>query len=57
MGLQAPTRKCLDEALKNQRSDGWIAGDAQGFYVIAHSTPAMSFALVTEQGEVLISSR
>ncbi len=55
MSLEAACRKTLDEALARSRSYGWIALDAKGHWCAAHTTPSMSFLLVSDSGKVISS--
>jgi L-asparaginase len=56
MSLEAAARKCYDEAMANKRSYGWIACDPQGNISIAYVSDAMSYLVMTFDGEVLASS-
>jgi L-asparaginase len=56
MGLEQAARKTYDEALARGRSYGWIACDARGYVSIAYTTQAMSYVLITWDGEILVSS-
>ncbi len=54
--LEQASRKAFTEASARQRGYGWIAVDQHGHWAVAHTTPAMTFAVVTLEGDVLASS-
>jgi L-asparaginase len=56
MGLEAAARKCYEEAVAAQRCYGWIACDAHGNISVAYTSDAMSYLVMTFDGEVLASS-
>lgn len=56
--LEVASRRCLAEATTRGRMYGWIAVDCDGAWGIAHTTPAMSFAVYgTSHGEIASSGR
>jgi L-asparaginase len=55
MSLQEAARRCFDEAIARGRNYGWIAVHRDGDWVVAHTTPAMSFIVRSERG-ILASS-
>lgn len=52
MTLEQASRSCFKEARERSRSYGWIAHDRDGHWAVAHLTPAMSFVVYDESGEV-----
>ncbi len=55
--LELAARKCFAEAREKSRSYGWIAVDAGGFWSAAHTTPAMTYVVLSaEDGEVSASA-
>lgn len=50
--LAAASQRCFAEARARQRSYGWIALDREGHWAVAHTTPAMSFAVLGADGRV-----
>lgn len=54
--LEDASRLAFAEATTRQRGYGWIAVDAKGHWAVAHTTPAMTYAVVTMRGDILISS-
>jgi L-asparaginase len=56
LSLYDASQRCFTEALERGRSYGWIACDAAGHYVVAYTTPAMSFVVMTVSGQLLASS-
>lgn len=55
MPLREAGTRCLAEARARQREYGWIACDHTGAWLAAHTTPAMTFAVIGPDG-VLASS-
>jgi L-asparaginase len=53
--LEAAAHRCFDEALARGRTYGWIALHRNGDWVAVHTTPAMSFCVLSEAG-ILASS-
>ena len=51
MSLEAASHKCLVEASAANRRYGWIAVDRDGFWAAAHTTPEMTFVILSEGGE------
>ncbi len=56
MELETAGRQCFAAAQARQRAYGWIAVDATGGWLIAHTTPAMTFVVCSLQGEVVAAS-
>lgn len=56
MTLEAASRRCFEEAKARNRAYGWIAHDQEGHWAVAHLTPAMSYVVWSEGGEVTSSS-
>jgi L-asparaginase len=55
--LQDASHRSFEEAWTQQRSYGWIALDREGFWALAHTTPSMSYLLLSsEDGEVAASA-
>ncbi len=52
MTLEQASRLCFSEAKAKGRAYGWIAHDQDGHWAVAHLTPAMSFVVFDESGEV-----
>lgn len=57
LSLEAASTKCFAEANAKGRMYGWIAVDTEGFWAIAHTTPAMSFAVFGSNSGEIASSR
>lgn len=55
MSLEDASARCLAEARARGREYGWIACDPSGAWLAAHTTPAMTFAVIGPGG-VLASS-
>ena len=56
MSLADASKKALAEAMRLSRQYGWIAASACGDWVVAHTTPSMSYAVIDFDGKVLKSS-
>lgn len=52
MALEAACRRCLDEATVNNRNYGWIAVDHAGYWAVCHTTPAMSWTVFSQTGQI-----
>ena len=50
MSLETACRRCLDEAIARKRSYGWIALDHEGQWAAVHTTPAMSWIVLSIDG-------
>lgn len=57
MSLEQACLKTLDEAMRLQRSYGWIACDADGGFAVAYTTDVMSYLVIDWEGQILASSR
>lgn len=51
LSLEEASRRCFDEAVSQSRSYGWIAVDALGYWAALHTTPAMSWLVLSSEGE------
>jgi L-asparaginase len=53
MALEKASHKAYTEAQERKRHYGWIAADRHGAYAYAHTTPKMTYALVTLTGQLV----
>ena len=56
MSLADASQRCFDEAKELKRQYGWISVGRGGHWTIAHTTPAMTYVVMTLAGEVVASS-
>jgi L-asparaginase / beta-aspartyl-peptidase len=49
MSLEDAARRCFDEAIARSRNYGWIAVHRDGDWVVAHTTPTMSFIVRSDR--------
>lgn len=56
MSLEKASDKAFLDAKERKRHYGWIAADHQGAYACGHTTPKMTYALVTLKGELVLWS-
>ncbi len=56
LSLKAACQRTFDEALAAKHEFGWIACDAGGNWVVAHTSPAMTYLVQCLSGEILASS-
>jgi L-asparaginase len=56
MSLFEASNRCFQEATSRRRSYGWISLSHKGEWVIAHTTPVMTYLLIDEDGNIIISS-
>lgn len=56
MSLQQASRRCFEEALEKKRAYGWVALDGDGAWAAVHTTPAMSYVVISSDAGELAAS-
>lgn len=56
LSLAEASHRTFEEGVALGREYGWVSLDEHGYWAVAHTTPAMTFVVMTESGRVLASS-